>query len=42
MFMQHNAAFTGSDAVHKDDSYPGEHDAIIDCETWDRAPAILQ
>jgi len=26
----------------KGDSYPGEHDAIIDRETWDRVHAILQ
>ncbi|GAB1364669.1 hypothetical protein MASR1M32_39050 [Rhodobacter sp.] len=30
------------EAVHKGDSYPGEHDAIIDRETWDRVHAILQ
>ncbi len=28
--------------MHKGDSYPGEHDAIIDHETWDRVHAILQ
>jgi hypothetical protein len=28
--------------VHKGESYPGEHDAIIDRETWDRVHAILQ
>lgn len=27
--------------MHKGDSYPGEHDAIIDRETWDRVHAIL-
>ncbi len=29
-------------AVHKGTAYPGEHDAIIDRETWDRVHAILQ
>jgi hypothetical protein len=28
--------------VHKGDSYPGEHEAIIDRETWDKVHAILQ
>ena len=28
--------------MHKDDSYPGEHYAIIDREMWDRVHAILQ
>ena len=28
--------------MHKGDSYPGEHDAIIDHETWDRVQLILQ
>ncbi|MFN7176241.1 MAG: zinc ribbon domain-containing protein, partial [Thermaurantiacus sp.] len=27
---------------HKGESYPGEHDAIIDREMWDRVHAILQ
>ena len=31
-----------AEAVHKGDSYPGEHDAIVDRETWDRVHAILQ
>ncbi|WP_374429967.1 recombinase family protein [Tabrizicola sp.] len=35
-----NRAYIG-EAVHKGDSYPGEHDAIIDQETWDRVHAIL-
>jgi site-specific DNA recombinase len=39
--MLSNRAFIG-EAVHKGDSYPGEHDAIIDRETWDRVHAILQ
>jgi len=36
-----NRAYIG-EAVHKGDSYPGEHNAIIDRETWDRARAILK
>lgn len=36
-----NRAYIG-EAVHKGESYPGEHDAIIDRETWDRVHAILQ
>ena len=35
-----NRAYIG-EAVHKGKSYPGEHDAIIDRETWDRVHAIL-
>ncbi len=36
-----NRAYIG-EAVHKGDSYPGEHDVIVDRETWDRVHAILQ
>ena len=39
--MLSNRAYIG-EAVHKGDSYPGEHDAIIDRETWDRVHAILK
>jgi len=39
--MLSNRAYIG-EAVHKGDSYPGEHDAIIDRETWDRVHTILQ
>ena len=39
--LLNNRALIG-EAVHKGDSYPGEHDAIIDRETWDRVHAILQ
>jgi DNA invertase Pin-like site-specific DNA recombinase len=39
--MLSNRAYLG-EAVHKGDSYPGEHDGIIDRETWDRVHAILQ
>ena len=38
--MLSNRAYIG-EAVHKGDSYPGEHDAIIERETWDRVHAIL-
>ncbi|CAK0777403.1 site-specific DNA recombinase [Azospirillaceae bacterium] len=30
------------EAVHKGNSYPGEHEAIIDAATWDRVHAILE
>ncbi len=39
--MLNNRAYIG-EAVHKGDSYPGEHDAIIDRETWVKVHAILQ
>ncbi|WBL32179.1 recombinase family protein [Sinirhodobacter sp. HNIBRBA609] len=39
--MLNNRAYIG-EAVHKGTSYPGEHDAIIDSETWDRVHTILQ
>jgi len=39
--MLSNRAYIG-EAVHKGDSHPGEHDAIIDRETWDKVHAILQ
>ncbi|NAZ38401.1 recombinase family protein, partial [Rubellimicrobium sp. CFH 75288] len=39
--MLSNRAYLG-EAVHKGQSYPGEHDAIVDRETWDRVHAILQ
>jgi site-specific DNA recombinase len=39
--MLSNRTYLG-EAVHKGDSYPGEHDAIIDRETWDRVHAILR
>ncbi|MFN7167951.1 MAG: recombinase family protein [Pannonibacter sp.] len=38
--MLSNRAYLG-EAVHKGDSYPGEHEAIIDRETWDKVHAIL-
>jgi DNA invertase Pin-like site-specific DNA recombinase len=36
-----NRVFLG-EAVHKGTSYPGEHDAIISQELWDRVHAILK
>jgi hypothetical protein len=39
--MLNNRAYIG-EAVHKGDSYPGEHDAIVDRETWDKVHTILQ
>ena len=39
--MLSNRAYIG-EAVHKGESYPGEHDAIIDRETWDKVHTILQ
>jgi site-specific DNA recombinase len=36
-----NRVYIG-EAVHKGTAYPGEHEAIIDRRTWDRAHAILQ
>jgi DNA invertase Pin-like site-specific DNA recombinase len=36
-----NRAYIG-EAVHKGTSYPGEHDAIVDQEVWDKVHAILQ
>ena len=39
--LLNNRALIG-EAVHKGERYPGEHDAIIDREKWDRVHAILQ
>jgi hypothetical protein len=38
--MLNNRAYIG-EAVHKGESYPGEHAAIIDHATWDKVHAIL-
>ena len=38
--MLNNRVYIG-EAVHKGTSYPGEHKAIIDRETWDKVHAIL-
>ena len=39
--MLNNRAYIG-EAVHKGQSYPGEHSAIIDRKTWGRVHTILQ
>jgi site-specific DNA recombinase len=39
--MLNNRTYIG-EAVHKGQSYPGEHAAIIDRQVWDRVHAILQ
>ena len=39
--LLNNRAYIG-EAVHKGESYPGEHDAIIDREAWDKVHAILE
>jgi DNA invertase Pin-like site-specific DNA recombinase len=36
----HNRIYLG-EAMHKGTSHPGEHDAIIDGETWDKVHTIL-
>ncbi|MBJ6370773.1 recombinase family protein [Sedimentitalea arenosa] len=38
--MLNNRAYIG-EAVHKGESYPGEHEAIIDRAIWDKVHAIL-
>jgi DNA invertase Pin-like site-specific DNA recombinase len=38
--MLNNRVYIG-EAVHKGDSYPGEHEAIIDRITWDKVHVIL-
>ncbi len=39
--LLNNRAYIG-EAVHKGESYPGEHDAIIDADTWDKVRTILK
>ena len=39
--LLNNRVYRG-EAVHKGKAYPGEHDAIIDDDLWDRVHAILQ
>jgi site-specific DNA recombinase len=39
--MLSNRGYIG-EAAHKGDSYPGEHDAMIDRDLWDKVHAILQ
>jgi DNA invertase Pin-like site-specific DNA recombinase len=38
--LLNNQVYLG-ETVHKGVAYPGEHDAIVDRETWDRVHAIL-
>jgi hypothetical protein len=39
--LLNNRAYIG-EAVHKGESYPGEHDAIIDADTWEKVRTILK
>ena len=39
--LLNNRVYRG-EALHKGKAYPGEHDAIIDANRWDRVHAILQ
>lgn len=39
--LLNNPVYRG-EAMHKGKAYPGEHDAIIDPDLWDRVHAILQ
>ena len=39
--LLNNRVYRG-EALHKGKAYPGEHDAIIDADRWDRVHAILQ
>jgi len=39
--MLNNRAYIG-EAVHKGKSYPGEHDAIVDRNVWDKVHSILK
>lgn len=39
--LLNNRVYRG-EAVHKGKAYPGEHEAIIDAELWNRVHAILQ
>ena len=39
--MLNNHTYIGK-VIHKGASYPGEHDAIIDSETWDKVHQILK
>lgn len=39
--MLRNRAYIG-EVVHKDESYPGKHKAIIDRKTWDKVQAIIK
>jgi DNA invertase Pin-like site-specific DNA recombinase len=39
--LLNNRVYRG-EAMHKGKAYPGEHEAIIDADLWDRAHSILQ
>jgi DNA invertase Pin-like site-specific DNA recombinase len=39
--LLNNRVYIG-EAVHKGESYPGEHQGIIECALWDKVHAILQ
>ena len=39
--LLNNRVYVG-DAIHKGTAYPGEHDAIIDRDLWDRVHAIME
>ena len=39
--LLNNRAYIG-EAVHKGDSYPGEHEAILERDIWDKVHTILQ
>ena len=38
--LLHNRVYLG-EATHKGQSYPGEHEAIVDRRTWDRVHAVM-
>ncbi len=38
--LLNNRTYIG-EIVHKDESYPGEHNAIVDRKTWDKVQAVL-
>ncbi|MHB9036314.1 MAG: recombinase family protein [Armatimonadota bacterium] len=38
--MLHNRTYLG-EVIHKDNTYPGEHEAIISKSVWDRAHAVI-
>src|ERR1035437_10165162 len=38
--MLHNPLYIGL-TRHKTNTYPGQHQAILDCETWDKVQALL-
>ncbi|MHB9038503.1 MAG: recombinase zinc beta ribbon domain-containing protein [Armatimonadota bacterium] len=38
--MLHNRTYLG-EVIHKDNTYPGEHESIISKSVWDRAHAVI-